>query len=69
VVRISLRRAFVGGLAAAVLWRLTAVFMVYFLGPTKRRFRSRHGVGFCPEFEGSSRSRGASAHIASAPGA
>ncbi len=30
VVRISLRRAFVGGLAAAVLWRLTAVFMVYF---------------------------------------
>ncbi len=30
VVRISARRAFVGGLAAAVLWRLTAVFMVYF---------------------------------------
>jgi membrane protein len=30
VVRISLRRAFVGGLAAAMLWRLTAVFMVYF---------------------------------------
>lgn len=30
VVRISLRRAFVGGLAAAVLWRLTAAFMVYF---------------------------------------
>jgi YihY family inner membrane protein len=30
VVRISVRRAFVGGLAAAVLWRLTAVFMVYF---------------------------------------
>jgi membrane protein len=30
VVRISIRRAFVGGLAAAVLWRLTAVFMVYF---------------------------------------
>ena len=30
VVRISPRRAFLGGLAAAVLWRLTAVFMVYF---------------------------------------
>jgi membrane protein len=30
VVRISARRAFVGGLAAAVLWRLTALFMVYF---------------------------------------
>lgn len=30
VVRISARRAFVGGLAAAVLWRVTAVFMVYF---------------------------------------
>jgi membrane protein len=30
VVRISARRAFVGGLAAAVLWRLTAVFMVHF---------------------------------------
>jgi membrane protein len=30
VARISARRAFVGGLAAAVLWRLTAKFMVYF---------------------------------------
>ncbi|WP_243338335.1 YihY/virulence factor BrkB family protein [Anaeromyxobacter soli] len=30
VVRISARRAFVGGLAAAALWRLTALFMVYF---------------------------------------
>jgi YihY family inner membrane protein len=30
VTRISVRRAFVGGLAAAVLWRLTARFMVYF---------------------------------------
>jgi membrane protein len=30
VVRISLRRALAGGLAAAVLWRLTATFMVYF---------------------------------------
>jgi membrane protein len=30
VIRISARRAFVGGLAAAVLWRLTAKFMVYF---------------------------------------
>jgi membrane protein len=30
VVRISARRALVGGLAAAVLWRLTAGFMVYF---------------------------------------
>jgi YihY family inner membrane protein len=30
VIRISARRAFVGGLAAAVLWRLTARFMVYF---------------------------------------
>lgn len=30
VVRISRRRAFVGGLAAAVLWRVTAAFMVYF---------------------------------------
>jgi membrane protein len=30
VVRISVQRAFVGGLAAAVLWRLTATFMVYF---------------------------------------
>jgi membrane protein len=30
VIRISVRRAFVGGLAAAVLWRLTAKFMVYF---------------------------------------
>jgi YihY family inner membrane protein len=30
VVRISVRRAFVGGLAAAVLWRLTARVMVYF---------------------------------------
>jgi YihY family inner membrane protein len=30
VIRISTRRAFVGGLAAAVLWRLTARFMVYF---------------------------------------
>jgi membrane protein len=30
VVRISLRRALVGGLSAAVLWRLVARFMVYF---------------------------------------
>jgi membrane protein len=30
VIRISARRALVGGLAAAVLWRLTALFMVYF---------------------------------------
>jgi membrane protein len=30
VVKISARRAFIGGLAAAVLWRLTALFMVYF---------------------------------------
>lgn len=30
VVRISARRAFVGGLSAAVLWRLAAAFMVYF---------------------------------------
>lgn len=30
VIRISVRRAFVGGLAAAALWRLTAKFMVYF---------------------------------------
>ncbi|WP_242342853.1 YihY/virulence factor BrkB family protein [Anaeromyxobacter terrae] len=30
VVRISARRAFIGGLAAAVLWRLTALFVVYF---------------------------------------
>jgi YihY family inner membrane protein len=30
VIRISARRAFVGGLAAAALWRLTARFMVYF---------------------------------------
>jgi membrane protein len=30
VVRISLRRALTGGLAAAVLWRLVARFMVYF---------------------------------------
>ena len=30
VIRISVRRAFIGGLAAAVLWRLTARFMVYF---------------------------------------
>lgn len=30
VARISARRALVGGLAAAVLWRLTASFMVYF---------------------------------------
>jgi YihY family inner membrane protein len=30
VVRISLRRALVGGLAAAVLWRLVARFIVYF---------------------------------------
>lgn len=30
VIRISVRSAFVGGLAAAVLWRLTAKFMVYF---------------------------------------
>jgi membrane protein len=30
VVRISARRAFVGGLAAAALWRLTASFIVYF---------------------------------------
>jgi membrane protein len=30
VVRISTRRAFVGGLAAAALWRLTALFTVYF---------------------------------------
>lgn len=30
VIRISLRRAFVGGLAAAVLWRLTATIIVYF---------------------------------------
>lgn len=30
VVRISSRRAFIGGLAAAVLWRVTAAFMVYF---------------------------------------
>jgi YihY family inner membrane protein len=30
VVRISRRRAFVGGLAAAVLWRATAAFMVWF---------------------------------------
>jgi len=30
VVRISLRRALVGGLSAAILWRLVARFMVYF---------------------------------------
>lgn len=30
VVRISARRALIGGLAAAVLWRLTAAFTVYF---------------------------------------
>ncbi len=30
VVRISARRALLGGLAAAVLWRLTAAFVVYF---------------------------------------
>jgi membrane protein len=30
VVKISARRAFVGGLAAAILWRFTAAFMVYF---------------------------------------
>ncbi len=30
VIRISVRRAFVGGLAAAVLWRLTAKVMVFF---------------------------------------
>ena len=30
VIRISARRAFVGGLAAAALWRLAARFMVYF---------------------------------------
>jgi YihY family inner membrane protein len=30
VVRVTFRRAAIGGLAAAVLWRLTALFMVYF---------------------------------------
>ena len=30
VVRISLRRAFAGGLSAAILWRLVARFLVYF---------------------------------------
>ncbi len=30
VVRISMRRAFIGGLAAAVLWRLVGKFMVYY---------------------------------------